>query len=379
MARDRDARMTVGISTSRIATTTELDGIGVYTLSLERALNTLGVATRHIGAGSFLRNGPSPQRHSDARFPFPIELSLAVSAAAGFATPLARRVEDSIDVYHATDYLVPKLRRTPVVATLYDAIPLARPEWAAPRLRRVKNWLLRSAAANATIVIAISNSAVGEIERHYRIPRARIRVVFPGIDESWFEAPSAHQSELHRLGIEPGYFLFVGTLQPRKNVQALLAAYDRLPSSTRAEHQLVLVGKYGWGAEALRSDLIARRHARRCLWLEYVDAQTLRHLYAGAKAFVFPSLAEGFGLPVLEAMAAGLPVISNDLPVLHEVASSLATFVDATDVDALANALQAAAEARDDGAAAARRRARAREFNWLDTARRTLDVYREVL
>ncbi|HEY4138193.1 MAG TPA: glycosyltransferase family 1 protein [Casimicrobiaceae bacterium] len=378
MQGDRETRMTVGISASRVARTTEFDGIGVYTQSLEEALQRLGVATRRIGAARWFRGKASGQRPSDIDFPLPIEFALAATAAIGFTMPPSA-IEDLIDVYHATDYLVPRLHRTPVVATLYDAIPLAHPEWVKPQLRGVKNWLLRSAARNAAIVIAISNSAVDEIEHYYRIPRERIRVVFPGVDEFWFETTKSSDAQLGSLGIEPGYFLSVGTLQPRKNVESLLAAYDRLPAAVRAEHQLVIVGKYGWGAEALRAKLITRREAKQCLWLDYVDAATLRRLYAGAKAFVFPSLAEGFGLPVLEAMAAGIPVISNDLPVLREVALTLATFVDATNADDLADALQRTAQMSDDSAAAAQRRARAREFTWAEAARRTLDVYREVV
>jgi alpha-1,3-rhamnosyl/mannosyltransferase len=266
------------------------------------------------------------------------------------------------------------------VTTLYDAIPLMRPEWANPRLRRTKNWLLRAAAANADRVIAISGAAVAELVEHYRVDRARVRVVHLGVAKDWFEAPSPEVREhALRLGLQPGYFLFVGTLQPRKNVSALLQAYDRLPADVRAERQLVIVGKYGWGAESLRVDLEARRTSNRVRWLEYLDRDLLRAVYRDAGVFVFPSLAEGFGLPVLEALASGVPVVASDLPVVREVADEFALLAPTGDVDALADAMAKAVHISRAPEADAQRQAWARRFDWRTCAERTIDVYREVV
>ena len=138
-----------------------LDGIGTYTLALERALRGLGVMTRRVGTPR--RRGASivMPEHADLAFRLPLGWSMAATALTGIATPFVSNVERTIDVYHCTDYLVPRLRRTPVVATLYDAIPLAHPEWANQRLRSVKNWLLRASAADADLVIAISQGVMG--------------------------------------------------------------------------------------------------------------------------------------------------------------------------------------------------------------------------
>jgi glycosyltransferase involved in cell wall biosynthesis len=353
------------------------DGIGIYTLALERGLNALSVSTRRIGAP--LRQGPrlTRPRLADVAFDYPMGWAIAASILTRTRTPGAARVEQAIDLYHATDYLVPRLRRTPVVATLYDAIPLAHPEWANQKLRRVKNILLRSGAASADLVLAISHAAVDELVVNYRIPRERIRVVPLGVDDGWFApAPPPDIAALQKARrVRPGSFLFVGTLQPRKNVGALLAAYDSLPAAVRAAHPLVIAGKYGWGEEGVRAELEARHTKGEVQWLDYVTRDELRALYAIANSLVFPSLGEGFGLPLLEALAAGTPVIASDLPVLREVGGGAATFVPPRDVDRLAEAMRNAAEAAPDAALVERRRQRARQFDWATCARRTLEAY----
>lgn len=358
----------------------QFDGIGIYTLALERALRELGVATRRIGAP--IRIGLRLERPSgaDLQFPLPLAFSIATAHAFGTSIPFGRDIERVIDIYHTTDYLVPRLKRVPVVSTLYDAIPLAHPEWANQRLRRLKNWLLRQTAQRADCVIAISASAVDELMDHYRIPRERIRVIPLGIERSWFEQVPAPVTAdtLRRFGVAPGYFLFVGTLQPRKNLRVLLQAYDRLPAQIRSQTQLVIAGRYGWGAADIRAELQTRRARGRVVWLDYVDDAALRALYAGAGAFVFPSLAEGFGLPVLEALASGLAVVASDLPVLREVAGEYATYVAPNDYEAFASAMQRAIETSVDRVAVSARREHARHFDWATCARLTLDVYSEL-
>jgi glycosyltransferase involved in cell wall biosynthesis len=201
-----------------------------------------------------------------------------------------------------------------------------------------------------------------------------------GVAADWFEAPPARAcAKARELGLERGYFLFVGTLQPRKNVTALLEAYDRLPKSVQSAHQLVIVGRYGWGVPELRDALRARRAAHRVVWLEYVEREVLHAVYRDAGAFVFPSLAEGFGLPVLEALASGLPVVASDLPVVREVADDHALLCVPGDVDSLCNAMSEAIGAARGAVADAGRQAWARRFDWQTCAARTIAVYREVL
>ena len=171
------------------------DGIGTYTLALEAALRALGVTTRRIGAPAIRNARLVWPADADLSLRYPMPIGLASSAILRMPLPLSGEIERAIDLFHATNYHVPRLRRTPVVATLFDAIPLARPEWASSRLRAAKNALMRSSAGSADLVLAISESAVEEIVEHYRVPPERVRVVPLGVDPIWFAPLRAETSK----------------------------------------------------------------------------------------------------------------------------------------------------------------------------------------
>lgn len=379
-----NSSLVVGLSSSVLETSggfARPDGIGTYTREIERALVAAGASICRIG--SPMRVGLRLRRPEYASASFALPLPWLAAASSWLRVPVAlpATVERKIDVYHATDLVVPRLAHTPVVATVYDAIPLSRPEWTNPRLRRLKNALLKDWVRRADLVIAISEAAVPELIEQYRIPRARIRVVPLGVGEDWFEPPDAARVErtLRKYALERGYFLHVGTLQPRKNLDSLISAYERLPHAVRSQRQLVLVGKYGWNAEALCARLEALRAGGRVLWLDYVEDIELRALYAGSGAFIYPSLAEGFGLPVLEAFATGLRVVASDLPSLREVGGSHARYVSPRDVDSIGEAMVGLHQTHEDVDASTTRRAHAKRFDWATCASRTLEVYRELV
>ena len=357
-----------------------LDGIGTYTQALLAHVERPGLAVKRVDTPHVSGHQLTLPRHADIRLPIPLPIAVALGAVAHARTPGCSRLERAVDLYHSTDYMVPRLRRTPVVATVYDAIPLVHPQWANQRLRRFKNWLLTQSVRNADRVIAISESGREEVVSSYGIRAERTRVIPLGIDGEWFESVDerAMQATLLRRKLEPGYFLFVGTLQPRKNVEALLDAYEALPPAIRRKRQLVIVGKYGWNVETLRRRLEDARPQNRCVWLDYVPREELYQLYAGAGTFVFPSFAEGFGLPILEALAKGLPIIASDLPVLRDLGAHLAVYVDAHDTKALTDAMATTAQASVDEAERAKRRAHAMPYTWRACAERTVGVYREL-
>jgi alpha-1,3-rhamnosyl/mannosyltransferase len=272
----------------------------------------------------------------------------------------------------------------PVVATLHDALPIKYPHWCNPRLRRAKNWLQQKATRKADHVIALSQFAVDELVACFGVDARRVSVVPCGVGAAWFDdcAPCEVAATLARHGLRPGYFLSVGTLQPRKNFGALLDAWLALPATVRAARQLVIVGARGWRCE----ELVARLHAARAdghsiLWLDRLTApQALRHVYRGAGAFVFPSLYEGFGLPVLEAFASGVPVVCSNRSALPEVCGWAALEVDASDTGAIGDAMLALVrEATLRKACIAAGLLRARQLSWHATAQHTAAVYRAVL
>ncbi len=377
-----NSRLRIGISTTLLVGAEmrlQPDGIGTYTRELAAAYALRGDVTSVP-----VVMGPRAARQAPAGaiiLPDRPNVSVALSLATGADFRGARRLAERVDVYHATDLYIPRLRRTSVCATLFDAIPLRRPEWANPRLRRTKNWALRKTVQWADHVIAISAAMVPELVEYYEIDAARITVTSPGVDARWFDVESASRiaAMRARYALDPDYLLFVGTLQPRKNIERILAAFERMPAQITAGRQLVIAGKAGWRTDDLVATLRRVEGAGRVRWLDYVDADDLRALYQGAAAFVFPSLYEGFGLPVLEAFASGTPVITSNTTSLPEVAGDAALLVDPLDVDALAAAMASIVE---DTALAGRLRAagqmRARAFTWARCAEETTAVLRSL-
>ena len=354
-----------------------LDGIGVYTRAL---LRHLPQADCSVAPYSW----PRPRSHgADIGIGQPLPQSFEAASLIDLLTPAAHRVHMPADIFHATDYRIVRMD-CPVVATLHDALPIKYPEWCSPRLRRTKNWLQRKAIAKADHVIAVSHFATEELVSCFGVDPRRISVVPNGVDEEWLNEadPGLVAATLARYRLRPGYVLTVGTLQPRKNIGRLLDAWLMLPKAQRDAHALVVVGAPGWRCD----DLVARFKAaqgdgEQLVWLDQLtDADELRHLYAGAGVFAFPSLYEGFGIPVLEAFAARVPVVASNASSLPEVTQGAALEVDPLRPGDIADALQTLInDGRERARCIAAGRARAEQLTWRATARQTAAVYRTVL
>lgn len=272
----------------------------------------------------------------------------------------------------------------PALTTVHDLSWLAHPETHPPeRVRFLERHLPRS-LEQASAVLTDSDFIADEITAKLGVARAKLRVVPLGVDAAYRpRAPRELAPVLARHALaDQAYLLVVATQEPRKNLARLARAYAALPRELRARHPLVIAGGRGWlnaELERVLAPLEARGEVRR---LGYVDETELPLLYAGAHAFAFPSLYEGFGLPVLEAMASGVPVLTSRGSSLEEIARDalgpIALCVDPLDVDALRAGLERLLQ--DDAwraDASARGLAQARAFGWQRCVDATLAVYRE--
>jgi glycosyltransferase involved in cell wall biosynthesis len=214
-----------------------------------------------------------------------------------------------------------------------------------------------------------------EIADEYRVDADRIHVAYPGVDDSWFEVGPPDPADLLLYGIPERYVLAVGTLEPRKNLSQLLRAYAQLWHSDPSTPPIVLVGATGWGPEldlaGLPNEAVIRTG--------YLNPDGLRLAVAGAACLAFPSMYEGFGIPPVEALACGVPVVATDLPVTREVLGDVARLVPLGDVDALAEALRLELAADPDPTAIDARRMQARRWTWRQCAEQTLGAYRAAL
>jgi len=288
---------------------------------------------------------------------------------------MARRPPDVLFVpAHSLPPILPRAS----VATIHDLGYLHFPD-EHPRatrwLRRLSN---RWSAARASRVIAISKATRNDLVRYDRIGPAKIAIVHHGLSPIFRPVDGATVDAVReRHGLRDPYLLFVGTLQPRKNLGRLLAAFDRI-AEAHPTVTLALVGAIGWHSDRLREALGRMRARERVRVLGYVDDADLPALITGAVALAFPSLYEGFGLPALEAMACGTPVLASNTSSLPEVVGEAGLLVDPLDVDAIAAGLDRLildAPLRQE--LGLRGIARAAKFTWRRAARETLAVLRE--
>jgi glycosyltransferase involved in cell wall biosynthesis len=286
---------------------------------------------------------------------------------------------ERVDALHV-QYFAPLRHRERLVATVHDLAFLHLPESFPPGLRLAMRTLIPRTIRLASRIVTGSEFSRRDIEARYPASRGKITVIPQGVDTR-FHPRSAEETRavLGRYGLEPGFLFSVGRLNLRKNLARLLRAYERMRDHGTAAVPLVVSGKpdYGHDETPPAGWTVAPMVGVR--WMGLIPDEDLPAFYSGAAVFIYPSLFEGFGLPVLEAMACGTPVVASDRASLPELTGDASLLVDAESVDALAEAI-ARVVADQSLAQDLRRRGleRSRRFSWKETASRTLAVYREV-
>jgi glycosyltransferase involved in cell wall biosynthesis len=312
--------------------------------------------------------------------PLPLSPRLLTIVWQRLRLPLpVERLIGRLDLVHAPDFVLPPTRARTLL-TVHDLTFLVRPDCAEAGLRRYLTRAVPRALARADLVLVDSRATADDLARLLGVEAARVRLIYPGVDARFRPLKAAEAEPWRaRIGLPEAFLLFVGTLEPRKNLVRVVEAFRLLLDTggpDTAELQLVIAGRKGWLYEELFAAVARSGLGERVRFLDFVEDAGLPALYNLARAFVYPSLYEGFGLPVLEALACGTPVVTAEVSSLPEVAGTAATLVNPLSVssiaEGMAEALARATELRAAGPP------QARQFRWETAARALLQCYDEL-
>jgi glycosyltransferase involved in cell wall biosynthesis len=357
-------------------------GVGHYTLELAQALAALQ---------------PEHSFELISPYPFPEEISQEIACLPNlrtvsvkmnglnrrwWAVGLPRYVRKAqLDLFHGTNYEVPLWNRRRNVITVHDLSVFTHPEThdtrMAGRARRRLPIMLRTASRVITPTEAVKN----ELATQFKIDPTRIAVTHEAPRKNFFPVESDEAVAVRgRLEIDDDFILFVGTIEPRKNLKMLLRAFARILKETPLRPQLVIAGAEGWLIEEFSEAATANDFGDRLRLTGYLNDEDLRALYSSCKLFVYPSLYEGFGLPPLEAMACGAPVIASRIPAHEETLNDNALLVDPHDDVALSQAIIGLLENESARERLAKNgKQHAKHFSWDKTAELTFRVYEDLL
>lgn len=278
------------------------------------------------------------------------------------------------DLVHMT-YNAPPWLPCPLVLTVHDVIFRRYPEYFSPRVRLLLGTLLPISMRKASVILTDSEASRSDIARFYPLARDKL-VVIPCAPGRVSNVDPDYESA-RLLSGDRRFILAVGTVQPRKNIARLVTAFGAVRADGGADVRLLIAGQSDWQSRTIKETIRRSRFAHDIVFTGYLPDRTLAALYRTCDAFAFPSLHEGFGLPVLEAMACGAPVITSNLSSLPEVAGDAALLVDPFSTDAIAEAMRAVLNDRDlGGELRARGTRRAAEYSWNKTAALTIAAYR---
>jgi len=364
--------------------TSRTNGIGRYAINLIRSL-LMALPEKDHTLEIVLFTGPQTARSVLNTLPGPYSVHFCATQSSLlrslFSLPYGI-VHHDVDVFHGLDHVGLPLffKRGTYVITVHDVIPLLFPQLFTLKHRLIVRAGLARVAQQADMVIVPSYAVQQDVQQYLHIDKNRV-VVIPEGCESRFR-PLTDPEHLHRVrakyALPALYILCLGTLEPRKNITTLLHAFARLQPILHGKPSLHLVvaGARGWRAQAIFQTVQSLGIEQAVCFPGFIDDEDLPALYSGALLFVFPSLYEGFGLPVLEAMSCGTPVVASNTSAMPEVAGDATLLVAPRDVEGMAAAMTTVVES-----AALREHLRqkglirAQSFSWATTARKTLDLY----
>ena len=283
-----------------------------------------------------------------------------------------------LDVFHGPSFQMPPTGKAANVLSIHDLVFHIYPDLAIPSSVRHFGARLKEYIKRADIITTISDSTAADIIKYFNVSPEKIRTIYPGA--TLLKHATDHEIEETRTkyGLSKNFILFVGCIEPRKNLARLLKAFER--SNLWQDFELVLVGPKGWHTDEILSTWENLKCQKRIRWIDYVGDEYLSPLYSGASFLAYPSILEGFGLPILEAMSVGCPVLTSNISAMPEVAGEAAYLVDPFNLDSIADGLLTMASD------SALRKSlselgyqRVTAFTWEKMARETIDAYRSAL
>jgi glycosyltransferase involved in cell wall biosynthesis len=294
-----------------------------------------------------------------------------------------RLAREGVDLVHEPHYVLPPATRCRSVVTIHDCIHLMFPQYLPNRIgyfyARGSMW---TATRQADRILTVSEASKRDILRFFDIPPEKVQVVYNAIDERFLTPPAEATTDRvrQRYQLDHPFVLYVGNIKPHKNIERLIDAFGRARREGPADLKLVVIGDEISRYPSLRRMVHRHKLDKFVRFLGFQPQETLASFYRLASVFVFPSLYEGFGLPPLEAMACGTPVVTSNVSSLPEIAGDAALLVDPYDVDAIARGIQQAlGDPTVRAGLIARGKARARQFSWTDSVGQIHAVYQEVL
>ena len=289
---------------------------------------------------------------------------------------------EKCDIYHFLNYIVPPAVEGKVILNVYDMVYKRYPETMHERTLKNLERYLKNLKDKVDRIVTISEFSKSEILEFIEFDPQKIHVVYPGVNKEKYSEIFDSKTKgqvLNHYGITKPYFLFVGTIEPRKNIGLVINAYEKFIKENGPTHQLVLVGMKGWGTDVISPQQRQLIGEENIVMTGYISEEEKVMLYQDATAFVFPSFYEGFGMPVTEAMAASTPVILSDIPVFREIAGEGALYVDPHDPDELCLAMN-----RLINESSLRERLieegqlRVQEYTWEKAAAKMIQIYRQL-
>jgi glycosyltransferase involved in cell wall biosynthesis len=290
------------------------------------------------------------------------------------------------DLYHFFNFVTPSIsRRKKVIITVHDMVYKILPETVNEKTLYILNRDLERSIKRADAIITVSENSKKDLMKFHNVDQQKIHVIPPGIDYDFYQPGQNISSELHqkiqeKYSLPDHYLLYLGTIEPRKNIVSIVDAYSLLSDEIRDKYKLVIAGGIGWKSKSIMKKISNSSCSDSIIITGYVDESDKPYIYGKASVFVFPSLYEGFGMPIIEAMASGTAVVTSDNSSLPEAGGTAAQYTDALDVKGISNLITKIlvddtfrTQCIKDGIE------HTKNFSWKDSADKTIAVYEKLL